>query len=419
MRRLRELLPVRRDGGVSLDQPILADQILKRDVAPLEGTNMSLFNSIIPSWWSENGLLASNQWMPGDGMLSERVWISNRCIQMNAQQIASMPLRFESPNVASDGEPAWVSSPDPAYFPNGIGDAVHAIVRDVYAWGYAICFVTNRYYNGFPRNWTVLPASQVDVRFDQDRRRVFKVGEIFLNPGDVVQIDRNPGCGAHGTSAIQAYAQLAWGLLAAGNTAMDVNQGGVPKAVIKSQRKLTQDQAEAIQTQWMARTQARNGAPPVLPPELDFEALSFSPRDMALLETQDFNALALAAAFGVPAELLNMAIRYTGLTYNNVGSVGERWWRFELRTTAKRIADAFSAQMLPAGQWVWFDATDTFLPLSNDTVGPFASDNDDTEAAAVAKDTQAEPPAVANASPAQQPAQQPRRPRLTAIGGPG
>jgi hypothetical protein len=32
--------------------------------------------------------------------------------------------------------------------------------------------------------------------------------------------------------------------------------------------------------------------------------------------------------------------------------------------TATRIANAFSAQMLPRGQWVSFDAADTFADLT-------------------------------------------------------
>jgi hypothetical protein len=91
--------------------------------------------------------------------------------------------------------------------------------------------------------------------------------------------------------------------------------------------------------------------------------------------------------------LLNMPVT-GGLTYQNPAALGEMWWRFELRTLATRIANAWSAQMLPRGQWVTFDAADTFMPLTE------MSDDDDTQVAQTAK-----------ASPAQQP------PRLAAIGG--
>jgi phage portal protein BeeE len=48
----------------------------------------------------------------------------------------------------------------------------------------------------------------------------------------------------------------------------------------------------------MTATTARNGAPPVLPPDLDFEVLSINPKDLALLESQEFSARAIATAYG-------------------------------------------------------------------------------------------------------------------------
>jgi hypothetical protein len=63
--------------------------------------------------------------------LIERVWAASRCLQLNSQQISSMPLRFFGPPSAD--EPAWLANPDPAWFPNGIGDAIFAAVRSMYA----------------------------------------------------------------------------------------------------------------------------------------------------------------------------------------------------------------------------------------------------------------------------------------------
>lgn len=359
----------------------------KRDL--LEESSSGPYVSVVEQWWSENGLSATSHWSPGTAHLADKVWVANRCQQLNSQQIASMPIEFHGPD---GSEPAWVSSPDPNWYPNGIADALFAIVNQLYGWGFSIQYVTDTYADGFPRTWTVLDSSAVSIKAKNGRRE-YKVGEQILDPARVIQIDRNPGTGIHGTSALRAYAQVAWGLLAAGNQSMNVNQGGIPQAVLKSQRKLTKDQAEDLQTQWMQRTQSRNGAPPVLPPELDFEVLSINPSDLALLDTQEFNAKAIATAYGVPAVLLNMALQ-GGLTYQNPAALGEMWWRFELRPTATRIANAFSAQMLPRGQWVTFDAADTFAELTE------MSDDDDPQLSQVAK-----------ASPAQQP-----RP-LTAIAG--
>ena len=364
---------------------------LKREVVPLEGTNMSLFHTVIPSWWQENGLSSSS--LPtGNAQLAEMVWVANRCIQLNSQQIASMPLEWHG--TPGTDEPRWVSNPDANWYPNGVADALFSIVAQLYGWGFACLFVTDRYADGFPRTWTVLNSAALSIR-EVDGQRRYKYGDTDLDSSRVVQIDRNPGTGLHGTSALRAYAQVAWGLLAAGNQSMTVNQGGIPQAVIKSQRKLTKEQAETLQEQWAAATTRRSGLPAILPPELDFETLSINPADLALLDTQEFNAKAIATAFGVPAVLLNMALQ-GGLTYQNPAALGEMWWRFELRPTATRLANALSAQMLPAGQWVTFDAADTFAELTD------LSDDDDPQLSQVAK-----------ASPAQQP-----RP-LTAIGGGG
>jgi HK97 family phage portal protein len=367
--------------------------ILKRDEPqPLEGTRMDLFNSIIPSFFAENGLWSySNSPLPGNAALAERVWVCERCIQLNSQQVASMPLEFHGPE---GSEPAWVSAPDPNLFPNGVGDALHAIVAQIYGWGFACLYITDLYADGFARRWTVLDSASLNISFEDGARR-YKYGEDFLSPARVVQIDRNPSLAAHGTSAIRAYAQVAWGLLAAGNQSMSVSQGGIPQAVLKSQRKLTKEQAEALQQQWGNATTSRSGLPPVLPPELDFTPLSFNPSDLALLDTQEFNAKMLASAFGVPAVMLNMGVEGSHI-YQSPSALGEMWWRFELRNRATQLANAFTAQLLPAGQWVTFDAADTFAPIDP------GSEEDDPQLSQVAK-----------ASPAQQP-----RP-LTAIGGAG
>jgi hypothetical protein len=361
-------------------------EIAMREVVPLEGTNMSLFHTLIPSWWQENGLLSTASWMPGNAKLAERVWVTDRCIQLNAQQIASMPIEYHGPF-----EPAWVSSPDPNVFPNGIGDALHAIVAQLYGWGFSCQYVTDFYATGFPRTWTVLPSAAVQIKWE-DGQRVYKVGEETIDRRRIIQIDRNPTTAAHGTPALRAYAQNAWGLLAAGNQSMTVNQGGIPSYLLKPQRKINSEQAESLKAQWMEMAESRNGGPAVLPPDLELEVLSFNPADLSLLDTQEWNARVLATAFGVPSVILNMALQ-GGLTYQNPLALMQMWWLTELRTTSKRIMDAFTAQALPAGQWVSVDASDIT------TEGATASD--DPQASQVAK-----------ASPAQQP-----RPTLSAIGG--
>jgi hypothetical protein len=362
-------------------------ELLREEPEPLEGTRMDLFNSIIPAWQADT---YGPQWY-GDQRLAEKVWVTATCQDLNASQISAMPLKWNGP--PGTQEPAWVSSPDPSQFPNGIGDAMYSICDQIDGWGYSLQYVTDYYSDGYPRRFTVIPSASCEPRFDDSGRREYKLGERLLDPSRVVQIDRNPTTAAHGTSAIRAYAQNAYSLLAAGNLSQTVSTGGVPQAVLKSQRKLTAEQADALQAQWMARTSARNGAPPILPPELDFEVLSINPADLSLLDTQEWNARVLATAYGVPSVILNMAMQ-GGLTYQNPVALMQMWWLTRLRTRAKRIVDAFTAQMLPRGQWVSVDASDITMEGAIDA-------GDDPQLA----------PQVAKASPAQSP-----RP-LTAIGG--
>lgn len=391
--------------------PTLEDGLARRhDAEPLEGTLMSLWNSQIPNFWAETYDTPPY----GTPALGERVWIANRCIQLNAQQIASMPLTFNpgAPILEPGAEPrstrppAWVSNPDPAWYPNGISDAVFSIVRFLYGWGFACLYTTAYYADGFPQFWTVLDSSRLSIT-DEDGVRVYKFGEVELDADRIIQIDRNPSSRAHGTSALRSYGQQANAALAAGSQSLSVSAGGMPSFYLKANKKINDDQAESIQLKWAERTASRGGLPPVVPPEIDPMALSINPSDLALLETQEFNARVIASAYGVPAILLNIPMT-GGLNYQNPALLGEQWWRFELRPTAKRIADALSAQALPRGQWVNFEAEDTILPLGPD------SDVDDPQLGGAREPrnpTLSSGGAAAFASPAQQSG------RLTAIGG--
>jgi HK97 family phage portal protein len=292
-------------------------------------------------------------------------------MQLVAQQIASMPLRFYgSP---SSSEPAWVASPDPAWYPNGVGDAVFSMVWSQLGWGDTFLLVTDRYATGYPSAFTVLDPAAMSVQLVAGERS-YRTAQLELNPDDVIQISRDPRGHLRGTSALYAYANQLWGSIAAADFGRQmVSQGGVPNAVLKSQRRLTAEQAQAIQDQWSAaRTRSTVGAPAVLPPEIDFQQLSFNASDVALLDIQEFDAKAIASAFSVPAMMLNLELRGS-LVYQNPDLLYEAWWRTELRPLAGRIQRALSANMLPAGSWVEFDARAVLAPTFADQVTAWTS----------------------------------------------
>lgn len=319
------------------------------DGTVLVSRNAAAFQEQITNFWNSTYLGFNNP------RLIDNVWAANRCIQLNSQQIAAMPLRF-----FGSYEPAWVSSPDPAWFANGIGDAVFAAVRSMYGWGDAFLYVTSRYANGFPSGWTVLDPEPVTVR-NVNGRREYRSGQKPLDASNVVQISRNPSGQLTGTSALRAYGAQMLSAVASADLSKAINEGGIPNAVLKSQRKLTEDQASTLQAQWAAARSLNRGLPAILPPELDFETLAFTPKDLMLLDLQQFDARVIASAFGVPPFLLNMPLE-GGLTYQNPAQMFEAWWRTELRPAALRVSQALTANMLPRGSWVEFDARDILAP---------------------------------------------------------
>jgi hypothetical protein len=52
--------------------------------------------------------------------------------------------------------------------------------------------------------------------------------------------------------------------------------------------------------------------------------------------------------------------------------LGEHWWRFELRPMALNLSRALSANMLPRGSWVEFDARQTIAPTFKEFVESLA-----------------------------------------------
>ena len=365
----------------------LRAELLKRDEpVPLEGTRMDLFNSIIPAWQAET----YGTTYYGNADLISKTWVAAVCQDLNASQIAAMRIQWHGPPGVD--EPAWVSSPDPNQFPNGIGDALYAINDQIDGWGWSLLYVIDAYSSGYPRRWTVIPSSACEPKFNDEGRKVFKLGDVELNPARVVQIDRNPTTAAHGTSALYAFAQRAYSLLAAGNKSLSVSKDAFPPGYLSAEQRLTSDQADAAALAWMTKTDARGGGVPVLGQGWEFKNSGINPSDMALLDTQKWDATVIANAYGVPAPILNMALE-GGLTYQNPEALMRMWWLTRLRTRSKRIMDALSAQMLPSGQAVTQDASDITVEGSVEAA-------DDPQLAPGGK-----------ASPAQQ------TPRLTAIGG--
>lgn len=338
-----------------VSRAVAVRDVVKRTDDELEG----LMGEMVSEFWAG---LSNSTWLGFNPGLASKVWVANRCMQLNSQQIATMPLRFYGKR-----EPDWVANPDPNWYPNGIGDAVFAAVWSMYSYGDAFILIMSRdRRTGMPDTWTVLDPAPMDVRVERGRRK-YKSGNVELNPDNVVQISRNPG-GVRGTSAISSYGSYLYGILATAEMARALSgESGIPNTVLKPKRKVNAQQAEALQTQWAARSSARRGAPAILPPDIDMETIAFSPQDLMLLDIQTFDAQVVASAYGVPPFMVNLPLE-GGLTYQSPAMLGEHWWRFELLPCAARLQRGLSSNMLVKGEWVEFDAQATLAPAFTDLV---------------------------------------------------
>lgn len=290
-------------------------------------------------------------WWPGNvETLVEHIGAAERCEQLACQQLASLALR-QRPHEAQWR--AWLANPDPAHL-NGLTDAIWQIAWSLYRHGEAFLWATSRYWDTYPASWVVLDPVSMDVELIGGEL-TFASNGLPLDNRDVLWIRRNPIPGRRGTGVLQSYWSAMRSSWASERHAANVLDGsGVPAAVIKHAQRLTKEKAQDLQAEWVAAVRSRMGAPAVLSEGLDFSILSWSPRDLMLLELREYDSKQIASAYGVPAFLLNLS-QSGGLTYTNPTNLFRIWWQAELMPMGRRIEVGLST-WLPSGQSVSFDA---------------------------------------------------------------
>jgi HK97 family phage portal protein len=221
--------------------------------------------------------------------------------------------------------------------------------------------VTSRYESGYPRTWTVLDAQTMKV-FDAGGSRGYRSNNYPLDPRDVIQVQRNPTGALRGTPALEAYWSNVQSAYAAESFAADVYaSSGVNRMALRTKQRFSQEQAEDLQAQWVAAVSRRLGAPAIIPPDIDLlETLTVSPKDLLLIESRQWDATQIAAAFGVPSVLLNIVLS-GGLVYQAPPQLIDSWWRTELMPRATSLQEALS-RWLPRGHWVEFDSSQATRP---------------------------------------------------------
>jgi HK97 family phage portal protein len=281
-----------------------------------------------------------------------RVSTFGSCVDLNSRLIATFPV-YALAGGRPVELPTWYrTSPEPELYSDWV-IFMKAAVNSFLIAGETILWATGRYQRtGLPARFMVLDPQLVTV---DDNGDYFLDDGDRLNRADICHIkyQQAPGIQRRGFGPLQWSARHLVSTKTLDEYAMSIAKYGV-WAVLKSPRALTSKQAGDLQEQWMMSRTGRPGSPAILSGGLDYEPLSISPKDMALLDLKYFDQRAICAAFGVPAPMLSVPTE-NGLTYQTTVMLADWHWRATLRTHSDSMAAAMSQWLLPRGTELEFN----------------------------------------------------------------
>jgi len=299
---------------------------------------------IVPSPWS--GWPAEWQtpnWYGRVQNLTDTAWA---CLDLNSSVLATMPpyLVGASPSLPAD----WINNPDPEQYPSW-WQFLRQLMWD-YQLGEAFVLATARYSNMYPARFHVVPPWTVSADIDGDGLRRYQIGSKDVT-ADILHIPYQITVGeAHGHGPLEAGAgRLVAATTLARYATTVAAAGGIPNAVLTFPGNLNKTQSQDLQAAWVEARMSSMGLPAVLSGGVTFETLSFSPKDMALLELGQFNESRIAVLLGVPPFLQGLPSGGDSMTYSNVQQLFEYHWRAGLSTKASAVMQALSGWLLPRG----------------------------------------------------------------------
>lgn len=285
------------------------------------------------------------------------------CIDLNTRQLASFPI-YGVRGVKVVPLPDWSNNPEPELYSDWT-ECAKQMFNTFQSQGEIILWATARYKDGLGpygigsvARFMVLSPALVNIE-RSNGEIVYELNGKRLDSVDVCHVKyQTIPTNLRGIGPLEWAAQSV--MSAAALETMNKNlatRGGIPWAVLKSQRKLNGTESRELQAAWVAGAMNRSGAPAVLSGTLDLETLTVSPREMMMLEQRVFDETRIAAAFGVPPYLVGLPSP-DGLTYSNANSIFEFHWRMTLRTAAAAVASAMSNWLLPRGTRFEFNRDD-------------------------------------------------------------
>lgn len=305
-----------------------------------------------PTWGSMVGL--------GEVMRrSSTVW---NAMDKNSGILATMP-RYRLRNGRLAEPTPWMRNPQPQVYTGWI-EAFRQVVMAFYM-GEAFLWATSRL-GSDPTDpvatWVMLNPSWVNITMTGQIRRYEMLGQDIT--ADVLHIPWASWPGdAHGHGPLESAVTNLFGVEAMERYAADLTvRGGIPWAVLTAEgRTLTAAQSADARSQFVMARHASNGAPAVLSGGFKLDALTFSPKDMALLELRSYEETRLANLLDTPAAILDLPSGNT-MTYSNVGQARDMHWQGGLRVRAAMLMEAISQWALPENESIELNADEYTRP---------------------------------------------------------
>jgi HK97 family phage portal protein len=208
--------------------------------------------------------------------------------------------------------------------------------------------------NGLPDS--IYPVSPDRVQVAKENGRIiYKIDEKSYDQSEIMHIKNFTMPGDLVGKGILAVAKQALGKeIAINEYAARYFDGGVnPTAVIKSANPdLTQEEADALKSAWMAMYSSRNRSPVVMNSSTDFEVLSSNAAESQLVEAQTAGLTEAANILGLPPYFLGSP--NSSRTYSNVEQENLQLVKWSIQPIAERIEAAFS-DLLVRGQVAAFE----------------------------------------------------------------
>lgn len=282
-----------------------------------------------------------------------------RCLNMVADAAASLPMLayLQTPDGSEarlDPSPPVLQDPWPLIsYHNWVGGVIMSMVLrgDAFALPADPDPAT-----GYPRQAPLLNPDAVWVDVDDiTGMPIYHVGDIDLGPGEIIHFRGiTPPGSVRGVGVIEAHRRGLQGVLAMenyGDTAFQ--SSGVPSGIVTVDRpELGEKQATDLQSRWVAAFSGRR-VPAVVPRSITFQPLSFSPQDMAFIESKKWSATEMCWVFGVHPMNIG-APAGSSMTYGNLEAMRSAFAQDSVMPWTTRIEQTMS-KWAPRGYFVRFN----------------------------------------------------------------